>query len=64
MGSCADGTENFGLLVSVPKKLLLLFPEKNCFLKILTGITGFSIQIVGAKKTGAPKMFWIRPLGQ
>ena len=40
------------------------FPKKNRFLKILTGITGFSIQIVDAKKTGAPKMFWIRPLGQ
>ena len=31
MGSCADGTENFGRLVSVPKKLLLLFPEKEPF---------------------------------
>ena len=31
LGSCADGTENFGRLVSVPKKLLLLFPEKEPF---------------------------------
>ena len=40
------------------------FPKKNRSLKILTGITGFSIQIVGAKKTGAPKILWIRPLGE
>ena len=42
------------------------FPKKNRFLKILTGITGFSIQTVGGKKTltGAPKILWIRPLGQ
>ena len=31
IGSCADGTDNFGRLVSVPKKLLLLFPEKEPF---------------------------------
>ena len=35
MGSCADGTENFGRLVSVPKK------KKNRSLKTLTGIIGF-----------------------
>ena len=40
------------------------FLKKNCSLKILTGITRFSIQIVGAKKTGAPKILWIRPLGE
>ena len=40
------------------------FPKKNRYLKILTGITGFSIQIVGAKKRSAPKILWIRPSGQ
>ena len=40
------------------------FPKKNRSLKTLTGITGFSIQIVGAKKTGARKILWIRPSGQ
>lgn len=33
------------------------FPKKTRSLKILNEITGFSIQIVGAKKTGAPKNF-------
>ena len=64
MGSCADGTENFGRLVSVPKSYYFFFPKKNRYLKILTGITGFSIQIVGAKKRSAPKILWIRPSGQ